>query len=125
MNVGGCVVCHGNHQVQKPSTKMLAGPESVCSQCHERRFARRLAATEMGGLIRKLSAALERSDAILNQAARSGMEVSEATLRQGDARETLVKASVAVHAFQTDAVAKPVDEGLAIARQTHQAGEAA
>jgi len=125
MNLGGCVVCHGNHKVQKPSIKMLAGSDAVCSQCHDATSRGGLAASEMGGLIGKLSAALERSDAILNQAASSGMEVSEATLRQGDARETLIKASVAVHAFQTDAVAKPVDEGLAIARQTRQAGEAA
>src|SRR5204862_492024 len=32
---GGCMVCHSNHAIHKPSTAMLAGPNAVCSQCHE------------------------------------------------------------------------------------------
>ena len=79
----------------------------------------------MGGLILKLGAAVERSDAILTQAARSGMEVSEATLRENDARESLVKARVAVHAFDAAAVQKPVNEGLKIAAETYIAGQEA
>jgi hypothetical protein len=50
------------------------------------------------------------------------MEVSEALLRQREGREDLVKAAVAVHAFQTAAVHKPVQEGLAIAADTYQEG---
>jgi hypothetical protein len=73
----------------------------------------------------RLGAAVERSDAILTQAARSGMEVSEATLRENDARESLVKARVAVHAFNPAAVEKPVSEGLKIADGTHLAGQQA
>jgi hypothetical protein len=125
MGAGGCVVCHGNHAVLKPSVNMLAGPESVCSQCHDATSPGGLAAARMGGLIRKLRSELERSDAILNQAARSGMEVSEATLRQNDARETLIKARVAVHAFQVEALSKPVEEGLKIAAETYRAGQGA
>jgi len=79
----------------------------------------------MAGLIRKLRAALERSDALLKQAASSGMEVSEAVLRLNDAQESLVKARVAVHAFRPEAVEQPVAEGLTIAAQTYQAGEQA
>ena len=47
----------------------------------------------------------------------SGMEVSEAQIQLRTAARTLVKARVAVHAFQTAAVAKPVQDGLAIAAQ--------
>jgi hypothetical protein len=79
----------------------------------------------MAGLIRKLGGALERSDALLKQAASSGMEVSEAVLRQNDAQESLVKARVAVHAFRPEAVEQPVGEGLRIASETYQAGELA
>ena len=76
----------------------------------------------MGGSIVKLRVALERSDALLDQASKAGMEVSEAAIKQSDAKETLVKARVAVHAFQADAVEKPVKEGLKIAAETYQAG---
>ena len=125
MNLGGCVVCHSNHRVLKPSIKTLAGPESVCSQCHDATSKGGVAAAEMGGMILKLGAAVERSDAILTQAASSGMEVSEATLRENDARESMVKARVAVHAFNPAAVEKPVSEGLKIAAGTYLAGQQA
>jgi len=125
MGAAGCVVCHSNHEVLRTSPSMLAGPDAVCSQCHEGTSAGGLAATQMGALIRKLSDALERSDAILDRASRAGMEVSEAVLRQNDAREQLVKARVAVHAFDPGAVEKPAREGLAIAAETYQAGTAA
>jgi len=125
MGAAGCVVCHSNHAVLKPSTDMLAGPTAVCTQCHEASSAGGLTASRMAGLIRKLRAALERSDALLKQAASSGMEVSEAVLRLNDAQESLVKARVAVHAFRPEAVEQPVAEGLTIAAQTYQAGEQA
>jgi hypothetical protein len=79
----------------------------------------------MAQQITALDKALERSDQILANAQQSGMEVSEALLRQREGRENLVKAAVAVHAFQTAAVQKPVKEGLAIAAETYQAGVSA
>jgi hypothetical protein len=125
MGAAGCVACHGNHAVLKPSTKMLAGPEAVCSQCHEATSKGGVAAAQVAGLILKLDAAVKRSDAILAQAARSGMEVSEAALRENDAHESLVKARVAVHAFDPAAVEEPVREGLKIAAGTYLAGQQA
>lgn len=125
MGAAGCVVCHGNHEIHDPSPQMLAGPNAVCSQCHDATSAGGIAAAEMGRQIASLQQALDRSDAILTSAQQSGMEVSEALLRQREGRENLVKAAVAVHAFQTAAVHKPVEEGLAIAAETYKAGVSA
>lgn len=122
MGEGGCVVCHGNHNIAMPSPAMLAGPNAVCTQCHDADSAGGKAAIQMAGLITGLDGALK-TDAILRRAARSGMEVSEALLRQREAQEDLVKARVAVHAFNVAAVAKPVQAGLAVAAGTHRAGE--
>jgi hypothetical protein len=102
---------------------MLAGDHAVCSQCHEATSAGGAAATEMAGLIGGLNTALNRSDAILERARQSGMEVSEALLRQREGREALVKARVAVHSFQASSVSKPVGEGLTISKETYLAGE--
>src|SRR5262249_21487496 len=55
----------------------------------------------------------------------SGMEVSEAQLKQMEGRENLVKARVAVHAFKAAEVKKPIDAGLAIAADTYKTGETA
>ncbi len=125
MGMAGCIVCHGKHEIHKPSPKMLAGNDAVCAQCHDAASKGGAAAAEMAKWIGGLSEALERSDAILAQARRSGMEVSEALLKQNDARENLVKARVAVHAFNVAAVAKPADDGVKIAAETYRAGETA
>ena len=123
MGLGGCVVCHGNHEIQSPGLHLLAGANSVCSQCHEPGSAGGVAAAEIAKEITGLDAALKRSDEILLQAQSSGMEVSEALLRQREGKENLVKAAVAVHAFRVAAVKKPVQEGLAIAAETYSTGQ--
>ena len=122
MGVAGCVVCHSNHAVSKPSTKMLTGANSVCAQCHDASSAGWAAASEMSAAITRLAASLQRSEDILSRAAGSGMEVSEALLRQNDATQALVTARVAVHSFRAAAVNKPVEEGLKITAATYQAG---
>ena len=79
----------------------------------------------MADLIGNLESSLQRSDEILAVARRSGMEVSEALLRQQEGKETLVKSRVAVHAFQVPQVAIPVNEGMKISAETYQAGVSA
>ena len=123
--MGACVVCHSNHAIVRPSGEMLAGASSVCSQCHDSGSAGGKAAVEMAGLIDSLEKSVQRSDEILERGRNYGMEVSEAVLRQVDAKENLVKARVAIHAFRVDAVRKPVNDGLAVTRETHRAGEQA
>lgn len=125
MNLGGCVVCHSNHGVKMPSTAMLAGEGSVCKQCHEAGSAEGQTAAGMAAAITKLDSSLKSSDAVLGLAARSGMEVSEAVLKQQDGREALVKARVAVHTLDGAVVQKAADTGLAIAAETRHTGEAA
>ena len=50
------------------------------------------------------------------------MEVSEAQVRLLDGRENLVKARLALHAMKPDELRKPIDAGMAIAKETLQAG---
>ncbi|MBI1790893.1 MAG: cytochrome c3 family protein [Acidobacteria bacterium] len=123
MGAGGCVVCHENHGIVKPSTEMLAGARSVCVQCHDAASAGGATAAKMAEQIGKLSAALDKSDGILRRARESGMEISEAQLKQIEGRENLIKSRVAVHAFQVAAVEKPVNDGMVIAGETWKAGE--
>jgi predicted CXXCH cytochrome family protein len=123
--MGGCVVCHGYHAVERPRLAMLAGPQAVCSQCHEQGSSGANTAGEMYKVLTGLRDSLQRSDAVLDRAQRSGMEISEAQMRQIDAHEELVKARVAVHVFQLAPVKASVDKGLAISAETQRAGEAA
>jgi hypothetical protein len=122
---GGCIVCHSNHAIHKPSTAMLVGANAVCSQCHEKGTAGANAAAKMAQWIDGLDAALKHSDAVLASADNYGMEVSEAQVRLLDGRESLVKAQLAMHAFRLEEMHKPIEAGMAIANETLRAGNAA
>ena len=122
---GACVVCHSNHAIQHPSDAMLAGSSAICSQCHDESSAGGKTAREMASLIKNLDDSVQRADTILERARSYGMEVSEALLRQHEAKANLVKARVAVHAFRTDGVQKAVSEGLSITRENWASGDAA
>lgn len=125
MGAAGCEVCHGKHKIEPPSVKMLSGDGSVCAQCHEASSAGGRAAAEMAKQMTGLDQALRRSEETLERARVLGMEVSEAQVELTAGREHLVKARVAVHAFQPAAVAQPVKEGLAVAAKTYETGLAA
>ena len=125
MGLAGCVTCHGNHDIEHPTTGLLVGNNAVCNQCHEPGSAGADTARRMGDLIVGLSRDLDQADQLLEQARQSGMEVSDAVLHQHDARESLVKAEVAVHALRVDAVAAPVKEGQVVAAESLAAGQAA
>ena len=51
------------------------------------------------------------------------MEVSEARLGQDQARDSLTKARVTIHGFQTDLVEQDIQAGLKIAAKDLQAGK--
>jgi len=122
---GGCIVCHSNHAILQPSTAMLAGQDAVCSKCHDPGTPGARTAAQMAQWIDGLGAALKHSEAVLGEADKYGMEVSEAQVRLGDGRENLVKARLTMHAFQPAEMQKPIEAGMAIADETLRAGQAA
>lgn len=122
---GGCVVCHSNHGIHQPTTAMLTGPKAVCAGCHEPGTQGAKTATQMAQWIDNLGLALQKSDDTLAEADKAGMEVSEAQVRLLDGRENLVKARLAMHAFQPVEMRKPIEAGMAIANETLRAGQAA
>lgn len=122
----GCVTCHSNHGVKHPSDQMIGmGDKAVCAQCHTADDAGGKKAIAMHEQLTNLAAAIATSDDLLNHAEREGMEVSLPKLQEGEARDALLKARVTVHTFNDTELKKDTDVGLAIARQTHTAGEQA
>jgi predicted CXXCH cytochrome family protein len=122
----GCVTCHSNHRILAPTDAMLgAGPKSICTSCHTQGDTGYQAATALQQSIASLSAAIARSDEILDRAERSGMEVSQAKLEQAQARDALTKARVNVHGLRVPAVDHEVQAGMKIAEAGRVAGEKA
>jgi hypothetical protein len=123
MGSPGCATCHENHAIKEASDAMLGlGDKAVCATCHSAEDKAGKSAAEMRALIDSLAAASDRAHALLDQAERAGMEVSQGQLDLSGAREGLIKARTAVHAFTVDAVKLEVQPGLAIADKARARG---
>jgi hypothetical protein len=120
----GCVVCHKNHGIQMPSDTMLgAGHAGVCMKCHAPGDKCDLARSAILGNLTLLDGAIKDADQSLRLAESSGMEVSEARLAQDQARDSLTKARVTIHTFQTALVDADIQAGMKIAAANLKAGQ--
>lgn len=126
MNLPGCVTCHSNHQINHPSDEMIGtGPKAVCVQCHSEGDAGFRQATAMSKHLTTLASSIKSSDEILGRAEREGMEVSQPQQQLSNARDSLMKARVSVHAFRESEVQRDTDAGLVITKATYAAGQQA
>ena len=122
----GCVTCHRNHGIKHPGDHMIGmGEKAVCKNCHVDGDAGAQQAVTMHDELATLAAAIAASDELLTHAEQQGMEVSQAKQQETQARDALLKARVTVHTFSEKELKKDTDAGLAIAKQTHAAGEQA
>jgi Cytochrome c3 len=119
----GCVTCHSNHEIQHPSDTMIGtGEKSICATCHTDGDPALKAAGEIHGELADLQARIARSKEILDRAAESGMEVSQAQLDLIQATDALTKARVSIHSFRAAEVKKEVASGVAVTEKTYQSG---
>ncbi len=126
MGFPGCVTCHSNHAIKAPTDEMIgAGPKAVCMNCHTAGDSGSMQAEAMHAQLTNLASAIAASDELLGRAERQGMEVSQPKLQQTQARDALLKARVAVHAFRDSELKRDTDGGLATTKLTHAAGEKA
>jgi hypothetical protein len=102
-----------------------AGPKAVCMNCHTAGDSGSMQAEAMHAQLTNLASAIAASDELLGRAERQGMEVSQPKLQQTQARDALLKARVAVHAFRDSELKRDTDGGLATTKLTHAAGEKA
>jgi hypothetical protein len=126
MGLPGCVQCHSNHEIVKPSDSWVgSGPNSVCSTCHASGDAGFKSAQGIAQDLGRLDLAIAQAESVLDTAERAGMEVSTAKLDLASAHEALIKGRVNVHTFRDAEVQKVTDPGMGIARKANQAGVAA
>jgi hypothetical protein len=120
----GCVVCHSNHGINMPSDAMLGtGTGGVCMRCHAPGDHCDRARAEIQGNLMKLDASIKDADQSLRIAEDAGMEVSEARLAQDQAKDSLTKARVTIHSFQTALVDEDIKAGSKIAAANLKAGQ--
>jgi hypothetical protein len=123
MGTPGCATCHSNHEIKEASDVMLGlGDKAVCAGCHSAGDKGGKAAVEMRGLIDSLAGESDKARAILLQAERAGMEVSQAQFDLNGAKDAVVKARAAIPAFTVQAVKKEIEPGLQIGAKAYARG---
>jgi nitrate/TMAO reductase-like tetraheme cytochrome c subunit len=123
MGTPGCATCHENHGIHAAGDHMLGlGDKAVCATCHAPDDPGGKRAAEMRTLIDSLAGEEGKAHDILLQAERAGMEVSQAQFDLNGAKDSLVKARAAVHAFTVEAVKQDVEAGLSVAAKAYARG---
>ncbi len=123
----GCVECHSNHAVLKPSDEMIgsAGP-GICASCHDANDKSDkgvVAADRMRGDIEQLKAALGRSHATIARLRNAGIEVGDDELSLREAASKLTLARTELHSFEPARVSAVIADGLNIVSTVDQSGE--
>jgi predicted CXXCH cytochrome family protein len=122
----GCVECHQNHAVLRPSDAMLGTEEpALCVTCHAEGDNGYAAAKTMRAEIERLKRTIEGSEGLVGRAANAGMEMSDQELALREARNHLTLARTEVHTFDVSAVQKVLQEGFDITGTVDQAGQSA
>jgi hypothetical protein len=122
----GCVSCHSNHEIEKPSDAWVSMADaSPCSVCHADKIKGASDINAVGAGLGRLSAAVDRAAAVLDQAEVAGMLVDEGLIKLRTAHEQQVLARLTVHAFAVQPFVEIAEKGIAAAAEAETFGNQA
>jgi predicted CXXCH cytochrome family protein len=121
----GCVECHSNHAVLKPSDAMLGSTgHAVCATCHSGADDKgAMAADAMHGQFAQLEAGIRQSGALIGKIKNAGIEVSDQELALREAATKLTLARTEMHGFDPALVAPIIADGTKIVAGVDAAGQ--
>jgi len=123
----GCVECHSNHAVLKPSDEMLsAGAHGVCQPCHngeDKTDKGAAAAAEMRSDIDQLKRGIDQTGTLLARLKNAGIEVSDQQLSLREAGTKLTLARTEMHGFVPERVTPILGDGMKIVAAADRAGQ--
>jgi predicted CXXCH cytochrome family protein len=123
---GGCVTCHSNHKIEKPTDAMIGMKDpALCATCHNDQMKGAAVITGMRRRLEDLGASIDRAGAILDRAARAGMLVDDGRLVLREAEQDRILARVNIHAFADEPLAATAAKGIAAAARAEDVGTAA
>jgi predicted CXXCH cytochrome family protein len=123
----GCVECHSNHAVLKPSDQMLsAAPPGVCQPCHnseDKTDKGAAAASSIRSDIDRLKHGIDQTGTLLARLKNAGIEVSDQQLALREAGTKLTLARTEMHGFVPERVTPILDDGMKIVSGVDRAGQ--
>jgi len=122
-----CETCHSNHDIEKPSDKMIGSSElALCADCHYEDDGTTGFATadSILVLVRSLVQAKDEANEVLSDASAKGMMTTDEDFLMKEIEQSLIQSRVLVHSFDAAAVTPEAVSGLAKADsvKVHSAG---
>ena len=126
MGFSECEACHGKHRILRPTDDMLGtGQGSLCVQCHEAGSKGLAAAGRIHDLVVDFRGAIERNQALLGEAERKGVEVSDQKYKLQEIHTLLVTVRNLTHALDAADLEGKVAEGKTLLTVVQASAEAA
>lgn len=123
MGESECVVCHSNHLIKPPTDDMLGVTgDGVCGQCHSPGDKGYQEAVIIQTFIDSLRTQDDIASRLVAEAARKGIEVSDAEFALKDARQNLIESRTMIHTFNAQKVKESVEKGLEITGKALEMG---
>jgi predicted CXXCH cytochrome family protein len=120
-----CETCHGNHEVEKTSDRMLGvGENSLCLQCHSDEESKAYqTAKEMKAQLDSLRKQIARADKLVTQAEKAGLDIAAAKFDLRSASDLVVKIQSLSHAVSLELINEETQAGLFKARLVESKAE--
>jgi predicted CXXCH cytochrome family protein len=139
LKLPGCAECHGEHEILKPTDKMLGvAGGALCVECHPQQPAQKgqygatIAGTETAQALRadldKLARAIEDAKTAMAKAEQLGMPLpgppsdpnSDLAIHLRKALDSQTNARVLIHGFKLAPVQASIDEGLKVTGEVEE-----
>lgn len=120
----GCVTCHSNHNVQRPTDAMIGlSGEGVCGSCHQPGSMGESAAAKIVPEFHQLKRRVAKGDSLLTRAEQLGMPSSKGRELLKQANDQLVAVRATLHGFDSKQIMAVVAEAAGYADKAVDAGE--
>lgn len=124
LGIPECEACHENHKIVRASDKMLGTEKGgLCVICHMPDSQGYAAAASMKSAIEALKDDIKESEDIVTKAEKLGMEISDAKFDLDEAKNSLTKSRIYIHAFSKDKVEEITKDGVNLALKASDKGE--
>lgn len=122
----GCTTCHSAHKIKRPDDHFVGLTKGAsCADCHSADEESGKQAVLIHDHLVSYEDRVAKATVLIDKAARSGMDVSNAQVEISQAMDSLTKARVRVHTARSAAVDSELDAGSKIlARAERQGGDA-
>ena len=129
----GCATCHGTHETIQPSDELLGMQSgSICARCHNPEnpqygatLAGDAAARAMRERLDQLKDQIARSEALVRDAERLGMEVRGPRFDLRQAFDALTNGRTLIHSFKPAPLEEALGEGLTVTDEVEARARAA